>query len=82
MVRAATWLHFGSGGCAGAARLHDGHVDAAPGEIDRERQADGAGADDQDIAIRHVADASRLCHSASAPEFFTIAAQRSTSVLM
>src|SRR6185437_8744469 len=55
------------------ARLHNRHIDAAPGEIDRKRQADRSGAYNQNR---------RLHHSASAPELLTIVAQRSTSVLM
>ena len=46
------------------ARLHHGHVDAAPGEIDREREPDRSGADDQNIGASLI--------PASAPEFFTM----------
>ena len=35
------------------ARLHDRHVDAAPGQIDRKREPDRSGADDQHIGIVH-----------------------------
>jgi hypothetical protein len=55
------------------AHLHDGHRNAAPGKIDRKRQSDRACAHDQHIGTGH---------SSSAPDFLTMSAQRSTSVLM
>jgi hypothetical protein len=69
---------FRLGGCGAGASLDDGDVDAAPGEVDRERQPDRSCADDQHIGLTP----SRHCHSSSAPEFFTMPAQRSTSLLM
>src|SRR5436190_6814815 len=38
----------------GLTRFHYGDVNAAPGEIDRQRQSHWAGAHDQHIAIRHL----------------------------
>ena len=73
MVRAATWLHFGSGGAARARISTTVDVDAAPGEIDRERQPDRSRANDKHVGFGH---------SSSTPEFLTTTVQRSNSVLM
>src|SRR5690348_8229568 len=54
-------------------RSHDGHADAAPGKVDGEREPDRPRPDDQHTAF---------IHSASAPDFLTMSAQRSTSDLM
>jgi hypothetical protein len=68
MVRAATWLHFGSGG-AGAA-LHDRDVDTPPRQIDREREPDRSCANDQHLPLSHVRHQSRLARRASAGPCF------------
>ncbi len=78
--------------CCPGARLHHRDVDTSPRQIDRQREPDRASANDQHIRLNHFSHGSRLirrvasrtcvCHSGSAPEFLTITAQRSTSVLM
>src|SRR5690348_15608376 len=54
-------------------RLDDGHVDPAPGQVDGQREPDRPCPDNQHVAFSH---------SGSAPDFLTMSAQRSISVLM